>query len=134
MKETDLYATLRPHLGECDRVENSAASGMGDVFYNLDYGVTGWIETKLIKNGLIYFERFQPQWLRKHSDLGARIWVIAMDLKGSIYMYRARDGILKAPRTLIGKWTTVKCEDFEPTFVMHKPYKQWDRVVELLTS
>ncbi len=133
MKETKLYAVLRPHLGECDRVENSAASGMADVFYNMGDGITGWVETKLIKAGIIYFEKFQPQWLKKHSDLGARIWIIAMDSRETIYMYWAQDGILQAPRTLIGKWTTVRCEDFEPTFVMHKPYKQWTSVRGLLT-
>ena len=132
MKETKLYAVLRPHLGECDRVENSAASGMADVFYNID-GKTGWVETKLIKSGLIYFEKFQPQWIRKHSILGARIWVVAMDLRETIYFYYAAD-ILVAPRTLIGKWATVRADDVTPYLKMEKPYKLWGRVHELLTS
>ena len=134
MKETKLYAILKPHLGECDRVENSMTSGMADVFYNMGDGITGWVETKLIKSGLIYFERFQPQWLSKHSKLGARIWVVAMDSQETIYFYPADGGILQAPRTLIGKWTTIKVEDISTPFKMLKPYKSWGYVRELLTS
>lgn len=133
MKETKLYSILRPHLGECDRVENILVSGMADVFYNMGNGITGWVETKLIKSGLIYFEKFQPQWISKHSKIGARIWIIAMDQKETIYFYQPRV-ILSAPRTLVGKWITVRVTDIVPYFEMYKPYRSWGQVHELLSS
>ena len=132
MKETKVYAVLRPHLGECDRVENSLVSGMADVFYNLG-GITGWVETKLIKSDLIYFEKFQPQWISKHSKIGARIWVVAMDSRETIYFFHPEE-ILTSPRTLVGKWTTIKVDDLEPHLITMKPYKSWGQVRELLTS
>lgn len=135
MKETSLWAKLRPNLaawGECDRVENAVGSGMSDVFYNID-GKTGWIETKVAKGELIYFEKFQPGWIAKHHRLGARMFVMVIDKAETIHLYPA-GVILKAPRTPVGKWTTVDMRDLPPVFNMPKPYKSWRSIRDLLTS
>lgn len=135
MKETKLYAKLRPHLlswGECDRVENIVGSGMSDVFYNIG-GRTGWIETKVAKGDTVYFEKFQPQWLGKHARLGARIYVMILDKNEAIHLCHA-NVILKLPRTPVGKWTTVSMNDLPKGFSMEPPYRSWNMVRDLLIS
>ena len=135
MKETKLYAKLRPNLmawGECDRVENVLGSGMSDVFYNIG-GKTGWLETKVAKGDLIYFEKFQPNWISKHHRQGARIFVVVMDRLETIHFYPAGI-ILKAPRKPYEKWITVDMKDLPPVFNMPAPYRSWRSVREILTS
>lgn len=135
MKETKLYERLRPHFaswGECDRVENSAVSGMSDVFYNFG-GYTGWVETKIAHGSTIYFEKFQPNWISRHHRQGARIFVIAMDDAETIHVYPA-GVILKAPRTPYRKWTTVQMTDMEPVISMPKPYRMWASIKDILIS
>jgi hypothetical protein len=137
MKETDLFARIRPHLaghGEYDRVENSLGSGMPDIFYNLS-GITGWIETKLMRSGLLKFEKFQPNWIRKHNRAGLnRIFVVAMDERETIHVWYARD-VISAPATVIGKWVTYRVEDIvEPELLIYRPYNRWDEFRQLLKS
>lgn len=135
MKETKLYEKLRPHLlswGECDRVENSLVSGMSDVFYNIG-GKTGWIETKVAKGDLLYFEKFQPNWMAKHHRLGARIFIIVLDKKEAIHIYPAGI-ILAAPRTPLNKWITIDMSSLPPVFNMQAPYRSWKSVREILIS
>ncbi|HEX9430276.1 MAG TPA: hypothetical protein VF944_07830 [Candidatus Bathyarchaeia archaeon] len=135
MRETKLYAKLRPHLmvwGECDRVENAVSSGMSDVFYNIG-GKTGWIETKVTKGDLIYFEKFQPNWIAKHSRLGARMFVLVMDRRDTIHLYPA-GVILKAPRVPYEKWITVNMNELPTVFNMEPPYRSWNSVRDILTS
>lgn len=135
MKENKLYLKLRPHLlawGECDRVENTLGPGMSDVFYNIG-GKTGWLETKVAKGTKILFERFQPNWMAKHHRLGARIFVIVMDQKETIHVYRA-GAVLKAPRTSYEKWISVDMSSLSPSFSMPAPYRSWGSIREILIS
>lgn len=136
MKETKLWDRLRPRFllwGECDRVENVVGQGMSDVFYNFS-GKTGWVETKIIhSNGLIYFEKFQPNWIAKHHRQGARMFIIAMDVQDTIHIYPA-GVILAAKRTLVKDWITVNTVEFKPSFSMPHPYRSWNSVRDILTS
>lgn len=135
MKETKVYAKLRLNLdswGECDRVENAVGSGMSDVFYNIE-GKTGWIETKVEKKGGIYFEKFQPNWIAKHSRLGARMFVVVMLSDETLCFFRAHE-VLRVPRTVVGRWQVVSLADVMPRIKMTKPYRRWSEVRELLIS
>lgn len=133
MKETALFAKLRPQLanwGEYDRVENSAGSGMSDVFYNIG-GRTGWIEMKVAHGDLIYFEKFQPQWMRKHVKQGARIFVMVMDKREAIHLYPA--GVILAARMFPKeKWTCVDQTELPRVFCMEPPYRSWRSVRDIL--
>jgi hypothetical protein len=133
LKETKLFDKLRPHLsawGEYDRVENILGSGMPDIFYNI-CGKTGWIETKVAKGDIIYFEKFQPNWLTKHHRQGARLFVVVMDKKESIHFYPA-GVILKAKRTPVEKWITIDQRELPPVFNMPPPYRSWRSVRDIL--
>lgn len=135
MRETKLYQKIRPHLlvwGECDRVENAAGSGMSDVFYNIG-GVCGWIETKVAKGSLIYFEKFQLPWIGKHHRIGGRIFIVVMDKDETIHVYPAGI-VLKAERRSIEKWTVIDMNEMPPVFNMHAPYRSWGMVRDILTN
>jgi hypothetical protein len=105
---------------------------MSDVFYNIG-GKTGWIETKVAKGDMIYFEKFQPNWMAKHHRQGARVFVVVMDKNEAIHFFPA-GVILKAPRVPYDKWITVNMRDLPPVFCMEAPYKSWKSVREILTS
>lgn len=80
MLESKFYAKMRPHFknwGEHSRVENSIESGMPDIFYCFG-GEQGWIETKVEKQGWVYFEIFQPNWIRRYTRVGAKISILVM--------------------------------------------------------
>lgn len=134
MKETKLYAKLRPQLlswGECDRVENSLGSGMSDVHYNIA-GTLGWIETKVAKGDWVYFEKFQPNWMMKHARLGARIFIIVLDKFETIRVYRAEEA-LGPKREVYGKWQRVRVKDLPPCLCLDPPYRDWGPVKQMLT-
>lgn len=129
MKETKLYAKLRPQLikwGVCDRVENTLGSGMSDVFYNIG-GNVGWIETKVAKGNEIYFEKFQPNWMRKHVRAGFQyMFVVVMDRHEAISLYRASQ-VIDAPMYPKNDWLVVQIDDLPlPLLKMEKPYLKWD--------
>ena len=135
MRETKFWAKLRPHFmdwGVADRIENSAGSGMSDVFYNIG-GHTGWIETKIAKGSLLFFEKFQIPWMLKHTRQGGRFFVMALDRHETICVYRAAD-VVKAPRRPEGKWTVVDMTDLETILWMPRPYKLWDELHNILVS
>jgi hypothetical protein len=135
MRETKLYARLRPQLvkwGEVDRVENSAGVGMPDVYYNIE-GVQGWLETKVAKGPVVYFERFQLPWMRRHVKQGNhRIFVVVLIEPDQIMVCRASQ-VVQAPRASYNKWVTVAVEDLEPEFVLTRPYK-WSKLRQTLIS
>lgn len=139
MKETKLYAKLKPHFdqwGIVDRVENALGSGMSDIFYNFS-GNVGWIETKLMKKGELYFEKFQPNWIRRHVRQGfPRMFIIAMDEEETIYLWNAIDVISTQPRSY-GKWTVYDAEEARmPLLMMTKPYSSngWAMMRQSLIS
>lgn len=129
MRETKLYSKLRPKLmqwGTCDRVENTLGSGMSDVFYNIG-GKVGWLETKVAKGGDVYFEKFQPNWMRKHVRQGFdRMFVVILDKSESILLYRAED-VLSVPMYAKNDWLIVQMDDLpHPVVDMTAPYREWD--------
>lgn len=131
MKETKLYAKLRPQLikwGQVDRVENVLGSGMSDIFYNIA-GSVGWIETKVAKGDMIYFEKFQPNWINKHLRQGfKRMFVMVLDKRHTIHLWYANE-ILAAPRVPYEKWQVVNINDLpEASVVLEPPYRNWDDV------
>lgn len=137
MKETKLYSKLRPQLvkwGAIDRVENVLGSGMSDVFFNIT-GKTGWLETKVAKGNEIYFEKFQPNWMRKHIRNGLnRIFVIVMDRNDSILVYKAIH-IIEAPMCPKKDWLIVQLSDLpEPEIRMTTPYREWELLRQVLIS
>lgn len=137
MKETKLYAKLRPHLvqwGACDRIENVLGSGISDVFYNIK-GRVGWLETKVAKGGDVYFEKFQPNWMRKHLRCGFQhIFIVVLDKKESILLYSASD-IVQAPMYPKDDWLIVQLSDLpRPLLEMPSPYRAWDLFRQALIS
>lgn len=137
MKETDFFAILRPKFdqwGTYDRVENSLGSGMSDVHYTIR-GVSGWVETKVAKAGKIYFEKFQPNWMRKHIREGqSHIFVCVLDEDKTILLYRSSE-IIDVPREVYKKWTVATIADLpEPEVRMPKPHRMWDRILSALIS
>lgn len=136
MKESKLYAKLQPYLsrwGEVDRVENVLGSGMSDVFYNID-GVVGWVETKVMKRGLLYFEKFQPNWMRKHVRAGfSRVFVVAIDERETILVWRA-SRVVDGKFVPQSKWLTFDTSQAEPNLTMPKPYTKWLAFKDTLIS
>jgi hypothetical protein len=135
MKETNLFARLRPHLaawGEYDRVENTVGSGMADIYYNIG-GHTGWIETKVAKGDLIMFEKFQLNWIRKHHRQGARLFVMVLDKQGAIHLYPA-GVILNAQVFSKEKWVCIDQRTLPRVFSMLPPYKSWKSIRDILVE
>lgn len=138
MRETKFYERLKVRFdkwGETDRVENSLGSGMSDVYYNFG-GVCGWIETKVAKGDNIYFEKFQPNWMRRHVRQGAtRMFVMVIDEYETIYVFRSAD-IVDSMFTPYKKWLLLGLHQCPPSLVMQKPYSnfQWGQMHDLLIS
>lgn len=137
MKETKLYAKLRPQLikwGQVDRVENVLGSGMSDIFYNIA-GSVGWIETKVAHGNLVYFEKFQPNWMRKHLRAGFnRMFVVVLDRQQSIRLYRASDAI-SVKMTPRDNWLVADYTEMpKPEVLLTSPYKDWDSFRSALIS
>ena len=131
MRETELFQKFQPHLskwGAYDRVENVLGSGMSDIFYNIN-GSVGWIETKVAKGDMIYFEKFQPNWINKHLRQGfKRMFVMVLDKHGTIHLWRAHQ-VLDVPRVPYEKWQCVNVNDLPPSRASVKPpYKHWEPV------
>jgi hypothetical protein len=107
--------------GTHDRIENAVGSGMPDISYAI--GRQGWLETKVVHSGKLFFEKFQLPWFRKrlrHTD-GRDLWVLAFD-KETVKLYAAAE-LLKAPREKVRKWTVIKTENVVPWLVIEHP---WD--------
>lgn len=137
MRETKLYSKLRPQLtrwGVVDRVENTLGSGMPDVYYNMG-GVTGWLETKVAKGDEVHFEKFQPNWMRKHLRAGlSRIFVVVMHRDSAIIVYRAQD-VVDTPMYPQNDKLVVQLSDLPPYVLkMYEPYHRWDEFRQALIS
>lgn len=134
MKETKLYAKLRPHLekwGACDRVENELGSGMPDIFYGIDE-VGGWIETKVAKGQYIYFEKFQLPWMRNHLKSGfSRIWIIVLH-DDDIKAWPAKK-IVFQPVEAYEKWTIMDVRELPAPFWSSYTHS-WDSLRATLIS
>lgn len=136
MREDKLYARLRPYLkkwGNIERIENSVSSGIWDIHYCID-GQLGWIETKIEKGGLLYFEKFQPSFGRRMQRAGCEnLYVMTSGPNyDEIRVYLAHV-VLSAPMTKKGKWTVVKTEDIPAFLILKKPY-DWEMLRSLLTE
>lgn len=124
-----------PHLrqwGDASRIENSAESGTPDVTYAID-GQQGWIETKIIRNGVLTFERFQLPWLKRRLRVAhGNLWIFATDSDG-LYVYSAEQ-IIKAPHYPTKRKTIeVLVEELEPlVFGAAQPWP-WGAVLLMLT-
>ena len=136
MKETVLWDRIRPQLllwGEADRVENAVGSGMSDIFYNIG-GKTGWIETKVAKGDWVYFEKFQPNWMRKHNRQGARLFVVILDAKETIHVFPV-GVILAVKMEVYDKWQRLRLSELpRAPITMERPYRSWNSVKQILTS
>lgn len=136
IRETKFYGRLKPMFdswGEIERVENVLGSGMPDVFYNFG-GIGGWIETKVAKGDDIYFEKFQPNWMRRHLREGfRRIFIFVLDKNEHVYVFHAA---VVASADLIpkDKWLTINMYSIRPSLVMAKPYNNKDALRSLLTT
>jgi len=125
MDEATFYRNMvKPRFddwGTHDRIENAVGSGLPDISYAI--GRQGWLETKVVHSGKIFFENFQLPWFKKRlRHMGGKdLWVLALD-KDGVKLYAAAD-LLDAPREKIRKWTVIKTADLAPTLVIKHP---WD--------
>lgn len=136
MLETALFARIKPSLarwGKYSRIENSVESGTWDTFYTIE-GQAGWIETKVEKGGMLYFEKFQPNWARGYLNAGlTNLFVLAaLGDKGRMEVYHAST-VVEAPLEVYGKWRRVSTEELLPELVMTRPY-DWEALRLLLSS
>jgi len=125
VRETKLYSRIEPKLndwGASTRVENAMVGSLPDIHYCID-GRLGWIETKLIKSGKIYFEKFQAPWVSKQEKAGCKhLFILAgVNDNSLMYLYDYREAI-RAPREIIGKWRVIKMSDLTPLLTLDKPY------------
>lgn len=125
MDESTFYRNMvKPRFDEWgthDRIENAVGSGMPDISYAI--GRQGWLETKVIHSGKIFFQLFQLPWFKRrlrHMD-GKDLWVLALD-KDAVKLYAAAD-LVQAPRERYRDWVVVKTADVEPWLIIKAP---WD--------
>ena len=125
-----------PHLlawGDASRVENAVESGMPDISYAIE-GVQGWIETKLVRRGLLHFEKFQLAWLRKRlRHAHDNLWIFAVDDKGeAFYVYSALQ-VIMANRVLKRDWLVINVSNIGAPLVYgsNAPWP-WEKVHMLL--
>ena len=135
MLESEFYHShVKPHLeqwGDHNRVENSAESGTPDISYAIA-GVQGWLELKVIRDGLLSFEKFQLAWLKKRwRHAKGNLWVFATDGE-ALYVYSV-DRIIATPRHVYRRWLKMPIALIEPN--VHGPTKPWPwgKVLSTLT-
>lgn len=135
MLETDLFARLKPRIGlwgTYSRVENSVEQGTWDTFYCIQ-GQAGWIETKVAKNGFLYFEKFQPNWARRYLRHGLNnLFVIAATDSKLMNVYHASD-IVNSELEVYGKWQRIKVSELKPLLHMVPRY-DWESLRLLLSE
>lgn len=113
MLEKQFYAShVRPFIlkyGEVFRIENAMGSGMPDLMY-MGNKKTGFIETKVVHNGKIYFERFQLPWYNRYLKHGAdkSLWVIATDTV-NIWLLDPKE-LLNAYRSVEKDWVVISSQ------------------------
>lgn len=115
LREADFFGHLvAPRLrqwGTYDRLENGLAGGIPDTNYVVD-GYHGWLETKVVHSGKVYFERFQLPWLLKRArDMRGGLWVIATDDRAQHLWLWGPDTLAKAPRVKDRKWLVLEVND-----------------------
>lgn len=128
---------MRPHLnrwGTCDRVENVLLSGMPDVFYNIE-GKVGWLETKVAKGDEVYFEKFQPNWMRRHVKQGLyRVFVVVYDKDEAVRLYHAQQ-FLNVTLYPSRDWLIARMSDAsEPVVVIPAKGRDWEPFRQALIS
>jgi outer membrane lipoprotein-sorting protein len=110
--------------GTYDRLENMLGS-VPDVNYVVD-GTCGWLETKIVHSGKVYFEKFQLPWLFKRARYQKTgLWVLASDGK-SLWMWDPKT-LATAPRTTERKWTVLQVADLESA-IDDPMHWDWDLV------
>lgn len=119
-------------FGQIERIENVIGSGTPDVYYTIE-GVPGWIETKVAKKRIVYFEKYQLGWYRRHMRRGLKHLFISVLSNDEIYFYHAGEAV-KAPREVVEKWTTVKMDDMTPDLVLSGTKLDWGSLRSLLIS
>ena len=91
MKENALWSLIRRNIkGHCQRVENAVGLGTPDV--NCCYeDIEVWIELKIVKGNLIYFEWSQIAWIkqRTHEKINGNVLIMARH-KDDIIAFDAR--------------------------------------------
>jgi hypothetical protein len=126
MDESTFYRNMvKPRFddwGTHDRIENAVGSGLPDISYAIAPR-QGWLETKVVHSGKLFFEKFQLPWFRKRlRHMGGKdLWVLA-HAGYQVNLYAAAD-LLEAPREKVRKWTVIKTTDLEPWLVIKAP---WD--------
>lgn len=115
MREADFFARqVGPRLkswGTYDRLENGLAGGIPDVNYVVGE-VHGWLETKVVHSGKVYFEKFQLPWLFKRARFMPQgLWVLATNDRGDRLWLWNPETLSQAPRTVVKKWTVLEVKD-----------------------
>ena len=137
MNETQFYSSHVKKLdkhGHLTRIENKLGSGTPDVSYSIG-GCTGWMETKVIKEGRLWFEKFQLPWMSKRLRFcrPTDLWVLAVSEDRLVIHLWPAWRVVKAPRLGIRKWSTVLVSDLDEFYRCSKPWR-WDEVARLITG
>lgn len=129
MRETEFYGNyLRPRLkawGDHQRIETTTGSGVPDINYAIDQ-CHGWIETKVVHSGKLFFERFQLPWLHRRARfMGYGLYVLATN--GPDLLLYEPSQLFKVPHTVVKKWVTIETKDLVSMCPAGKPWP-WDLV------
>lgn len=139
MREQKLYRRLYPQLkswGAVTRVENMVEPGTWDIFYGAQ-GQMNWIETKMVHNQEIMFEKFQLPWGRRFFSAGcSNLFVIAgLEDEYSMHVYHVKE-VINAPtyvKPTKKDKVFINIYNLNPILLLEMPY-QWDVLRTLLTN
>lgn len=136
MRESDFWSQhCRAPLNKgmvSDRIENVAGSGMPDVSYSIN-DVTGWLELKVEKAGLLYFQRSQLPWMIRRLRHCSRVFVLAYGTTGIVRLIHAPE-VLRAEQAMVKKWVTVRWKDLTPVVELRAKPWRWENVRKVLNS
>ena len=92
--EAGFWQLIRKNLKKSflfTRIENIASPGVPDVFWTaLKNGESGWVELKIIRGRKMRFGQEQVAWIKRHSDLGLNVKVLARK-EETIFLWEGSD-------------------------------------------
>ena len=124
--------------GDHDRIENAIGSGIPDISYCIA-GRQGWLELKIVHaNGKIYFQQFQPAWLKRRArhSRGTGVFVLAAGINGDktwLWLYPPQ-AIFDAELAKEDRWLTVRRDRLKPMVAGQDVLQTWLEIKTALSQ
>lgn len=132
MRESEFYKKIREPLmkrGHLSRIENKAGAGVPDVTFATS-GMEFWLELKVEKGNLLYFEPSQPIWMKERIKVGVMPLILWLSSDESTIHLCEAESLIRAKKTYIRGFAVAQSSDLRQWLFLRKPKTDWDKMVK----